>query len=1512
VTVQWEKVYVFISSTFNDMHAERDYLVKQVFPRLQEWCERRKLRLVDIDLRWGVTEADASENKRVVQVCLERIDACRPFFLCFLGQRRGWVPGRDDISAETYAGYPGLERYAGDASVTELEVLHAYVNPLQSVGQARAEHSFFYLREPDCLDDLPGDGPGLRAVYTNEGSAEPAQEDAELRRWREVEIPRTGRPAHTYTAEWDAGASTPEIRLAMECPSTAERGSAAWEAALRRWSVQWAQAGVRVDTDGEIAGPIEREKAEQYNARLTRGRLARFTSDGRPLADAILADLQAAIAARYPEHVEGAALTPLQRELDQQAHFLEAAGEGFIEREGDFAGLDGYAKDTARETFFLTAPGGLGKTSLLARWIDRARDGLKAGESLHYRFIGASDASTTVDALLRSLLAEIKEVAGKVEDEVPVEPDKLRAALPRLLQAAGARGKTVLVLDGLNQLESGLGDLGWLPPVLPAGVKLVASFKRGEEQAEAYYERLQAGGQALMAEVRPFASLEDRRRLVRAYLSQFLKELDERHLEALIRSEGAGNPLYLKVVLAELRVFGVFGDLGTKIRGDFGSTPVEAFSGSLRRLEGDPAYSPVRPEQLAPRVFGWLAHARTGLTAEELCALLLREGLLPGDEAGRERASEAVHGLLRQVRPYLSRREGRIDFFYESFEQAARERYVRVDGQKGAHPESRTAREWHTSLAAYFEEQPLRLGAGQVPNLRKLSEQAHQQAHAGLADALTATLTEFDFLYERVAHGGPQGALEDYDLIALPTLSGTEKMQRSGPGLRLIRDALRLSAPVSARHPALLPGQLVGRLAGEGHAEIQALMAGARAWRCAPWLQPLTASLAPAGGPLVFTLTGHSYHVNGVAVTSDGALCVSAGADWSMRVWDMNTGVQVHQLGGHGLTGMSGGITSVAITPDNRYVLAGARSATKGSLLALWDIGSGSMVRDFGGHGEDVITAVVVPGGRRAVSGSTDGTILVWDLQSGARLGAIRAEPMTTLVLSPDGKYAVSVAHSDGRNGPLVSVFDLAGRSIAFTFRLLWAPQRKTSSPDGPRMITLASVIAFTPDGTRLVAADEGGLIRAWDVASGTELLRLEGHSGQVDALAFHPDGGRLFSGSTDACIRVWDLDSGRCLATLEGHSAGVKALRVTADGEYLLSGSADKTLRVWALDGEGCRGTLAGHTGAITAIALTPDQRFAISCSEDGSLKVWDWRLAGQGETSAVASHVSGVTSVALSPDGRWGISAAGEGELLLWEMASGKSHTGIRAPAEVRALSFAREPGKVWAFCKDGAFLELDLAARSLSALGRTAPAGFAALAESPSGIRLFCSQEGKIRALDPVSGRQVAELEPGAELRMLWGLAATPEGGRVAAVYWTGVVDVWDGRSGRRLHSLRTPSPGLSVALGTGGGDAVAGLNNGNLYHWNLLSGGRVASWRGSEGQGSTNWIRALARAAAAPLAVSGANDGTIRLWDLGSHSLVAQFQGESQVNRCAIAADGRTLIAGEESGRVHILRLVGLGR
>lgn len=89
----WQTVRVFISSTFRDMQAERDHLVRFVFPRLREVLLKRRIHLVDVDLRWGVTsEQDALE------VCREIIDECRPRFLCMLGGRYGTIPEGKDLS----------------------------------------------------------------------------------------------------------------------------------------------------------------------------------------------------------------------------------------------------------------------------------------------------------------------------------------------------------------------------------------------------------------------------------------------------------------------------------------------------------------------------------------------------------------------------------------------------------------------------------------------------------------------------------------------------------------------------------------------------------------------------------------------------------------------------------------------------------------------------------------------------------------------------------------------------------------------------------------------------------------------------------------------------------------------------------------------------------------------------------------------------------------------------------------------------------------------------------------------------------------------------------------------------------------------------------------------------------------------------------------------------------------------------------------------------------------------
>lgn len=85
------QIRVFISSTFRDMHAERDHLVTVIFPQLRRLCEARGVTWGEVDLRWGVPDEAVAEGK-VLPICLEEINRCRRYFIGLLGERYGCVP----------------------------------------------------------------------------------------------------------------------------------------------------------------------------------------------------------------------------------------------------------------------------------------------------------------------------------------------------------------------------------------------------------------------------------------------------------------------------------------------------------------------------------------------------------------------------------------------------------------------------------------------------------------------------------------------------------------------------------------------------------------------------------------------------------------------------------------------------------------------------------------------------------------------------------------------------------------------------------------------------------------------------------------------------------------------------------------------------------------------------------------------------------------------------------------------------------------------------------------------------------------------------------------------------------------------------------------------------------------------------------------------------------------------------------------------------------------------------
>lgn len=132
-------VRVFVSSAFQGMEREREFLGKHVFPRVRKYCEERDLAFAEVDLRWGITEQQCDRGE-LLPVIFDEIDRCRPFFVALLGERYGSAP-RGGIPAELQQKYAWL-RSAGEQSTTELEIRHATENA-HGCGEA-----LFYIREP--------------------------------------------------------------------------------------------------------------------------------------------------------------------------------------------------------------------------------------------------------------------------------------------------------------------------------------------------------------------------------------------------------------------------------------------------------------------------------------------------------------------------------------------------------------------------------------------------------------------------------------------------------------------------------------------------------------------------------------------------------------------------------------------------------------------------------------------------------------------------------------------------------------------------------------------------------------------------------------------------------------------------------------------------------------------------------------------------------------------------------------------------------------------------------------------------------------------------------------------------------------------------------------------------------------------------------------------------------------------------------------------------------------------
>jgi WD40 repeat protein/tetratricopeptide (TPR) repeat protein len=528
------------------------------------------------------------------------------------------------------------------------------------------------------------------------------------------------------------------------------------------------------------------------------------------------------------------------------------------------------------------------------------------------------------------------------------------------------------------------------------------------------------------------------------------------------------------------------------------------------------------------------------------------------------------------------------------------------------------------------------------------------------------------------------------------------------------------------------------------------------------------------------------------------------------------------------LEGHSKGVTSVSATPDGRRAVSGSDDTT----LRVWDLETGACLRILIGHEDPVESVSMTPDGRRAVSGSRDKTLRVWDLESGACLRIIK-----------------------GIGG--------------------WGAR-----------------VNLSADGRRAVV-NMGRDLRLSDLETGACLRTLEGHTDDIKSVGMTPDGRRAVSGSQDETLRVWNLDTGACLRVLEIHHS-VYAVAVTPGGQYAMS-HANNKLQLWNLESGACVRRLERDSGSATSLDITADGRRAVTACGD---TLWVWDLETGAYLRALQGHDSAITSVSITPDGRRAVSGGGDETLRVWDPKSGSC---LRPPghfAFVYSVRITPDGRRAVSGSRDQTLLVWDSGTASWMHVLKGHTWSVECVAVTPDGRRAVSgSMDQTLRVWD---------LETGICLHTLKGHTAdvtrvcvTPDGRRaLSASQEDTTLRLWDLETGACLARLRQDDFVFDVSLTPDGRRAVSAYEK-TLKICDLESG----AFRTLEGH--TDRIWSVKVTSDGRRAVSGSHDATVRVWDLESGACLHTLGGHSaKVWSVDVSADGRRAVSAGEDATVRV--------